>query len=92
MSAQMHRAINKLSAVSILMAQYDPKNKRAWSLVGRLAADIRGELLNRNLPVIGDHALFLLDDITATQRTRALEAPDRMASSDKRANLRRVGT
>jgi hypothetical protein len=87
MSAQLHRSVNKLCTISILMAQYDPKNKRAWSLVGRIARDIHDELLGepRTLPK-RTQALFL-SDIDATQRQREPEAPDRIAFDDKRQHL-----
>jgi hypothetical protein len=95
MSAQLHRSVNKLCTISILMAQYDKRNRRAWSLVGRIASDIRSELLGTlpsALPVIGDQALYLT--MNANQRQQAPEAPARVASHDKRQihDMRRSGT
>jgi hypothetical protein len=94
MSAQLHRHVNKLSTVAILMQQYDPKNKRAWSLVGRIARDIRDELLGEPRTLPGRTQALLLSDIDATQRQPEPEAPARIAFDDKRQihDMRRSGT
>lgn len=51
-NADIHRAINRLASISILMAQYDAPHRSAWAMVGRLAGEIRRGIIGGDtLPV-----------------------------------------